>query len=1053
MLFISVVSTCFQIVAKYKSVLSYYVRVLIGRTANDCLCKLRFCFSFSYCVFMCYSHNGGVCVQQEGGYVCICGSRYTGKNCEVDFLTDLCRSGLCKSESHCVNTKGVRTDKQEVMAGFQCLNCTLADWSTPLCELRARSFNRGSYLTFSALKQRYRLTISLRFATKEMNGLLFYNGRYNEQHDFVALEIIDSRLVFSFSLGAGVSKVSVALPEGHINDGKWHHVEVKYLNRTAIIKVDGCDEGLIAAVLRGQLEENYACANKTTLHLEARCADKMQTCYRFLDLTGPLQIGGLPTLPTRFQVETKDFVGCITDLYVDHQLVDLNSYVANNGTAAGCSAKRGFCHSHPCRNGGTCEEVWGSYFCQCPDGFGGHDCSEVHEVVKQFKGDGFHKFTPRLKPLSLPWAVKLSFRTFAPKGLLMQIKLGQDSVVVIDMVDGYVRYSYNYQTLAMRHIKVDDGKWHHFEANWMTNGIWLNLDYGQFEDNKDLVGDIRGMYVAEVSIGGLEKTDGFDDSPYYQNFVGCIKEVDIGESKDSWLYHAKEENVYDGCSTINPCLSNPCPIDSKCINKGLLQYECKCDVGFAGAQCLPICELNPCHPKSTCVSGNTTLGYKCNCDRQHTGTYCEVKLQETCPSSWWGHPFCGPCNCDTSKGYDGNCNKTSGACSCEANHFQPPNSDVCFDCDCYAIGSYSNRCDSVTGQCRCRQGVIGRRCDSCPSPFAEVTLKGCEVIYDGCPRSFSGGIWWDRSLFDTDAVQSCPTGSFGKAMRRCSEANGWQQPDLFECTSNTFGELADQLLFLEKDKFPLTTYLSIKIANDLRVALNSTYPLYGNDIFIARRLIQYLIEHELTQAGLNLTHKQDRYFLSNLIEVTSKLLEPRYATQWDRIGALSDTNGPEHLLTLFNNYAETLITNQQDTFTEPFEISEKYMIFGLDSVSSGELWDLPKSLQTYTNRSLLAKSSIPSIYVDFSLPNDGGAAVSIPKYNNYPTRKQNIDDITRAVIPLKAVGVKSINEISESPYSTSFATSFQKPAKALIGYAIFPSLGQLLPNIFDKSLR
>jgi len=62
----------------------------------------------------------------------------------------------------------------------------------------------------------------------------------------------------------------------------------------------------------------------------------------------------------------------------------------------------------------------------------------------------------------------------------------------------------------------------------------------------------------------------------------------------------------------------------------------------------------------------------------------------------------------------------------QENHFQPPDTDYCFDCECYATGSYGNQCDPVTGQCRCRSGVIGRRCDSCPNPYAEVTLRGCE---------------------------------------------------------------------------------------------------------------------------------------------------------------------------------------------------------------------------------------------------------------------------------------------------------------------------------------
>lgn len=36
------------------------------------------------------------------------------------------------------------------------------------------------------------------------------------------------------------------------------------------------------------------------------------------------------------------------------------------------------------------------------------------------------------------------------------------------------------------------------------------------------------------------------------------------------------------------------------------------------------------------------------------------------------------------------------------------------------------------------------------------------VIYDSCPRSYSGGIWWPRTLFENIAEQDCPEGSFGK---------------------------------------------------------------------------------------------------------------------------------------------------------------------------------------------------------------------------------------------------------------------------------------------------
>ncbi|GFW16203.1 protocadherin-like wing polarity protein stan [Trichonephila clavipes] len=94
--------------------------------------------------------------------------------------------------------------------------------------------------------------------------------------------------------------------------------------KSAELSVDDCDVGI--SLKYGKHLRNYLCANITAQQLEKRCSDFIQTCYRFLDLTGPLQIGGLPALQSDFQVQNQHFVGCIQDLYVDNQLVDLNRY-------------------------------------------------------------------------------------------------------------------------------------------------------------------------------------------------------------------------------------------------------------------------------------------------------------------------------------------------------------------------------------------------------------------------------------------------------------------------------------------------------------------------------------------------------------------------------------------------------------------------------------------------------------------------------------------------------------------------------------------------------
>lgn len=62
----------------------------------------------------------------------------------------------------------------------------------------------------------------------------------------------------------------------------------------------------------------------------------------------------------------------------------------------------------------------------------------------------------------------------------------------------------------------------------------------------------------------------------------------------------------------------------------------------------------------------------------------------------------------------------------QENYYRPPAQDTCLPCDCFPHGSHSRACDMDTGQCSCKPGVIGRQCNRCDNPFAEVTVLGCE---------------------------------------------------------------------------------------------------------------------------------------------------------------------------------------------------------------------------------------------------------------------------------------------------------------------------------------
>jgi cadherin EGF LAG seven-pass G-type receptor 1 len=147
---------------------------------------------------------------------------------------------------------------------------------------------------------------------------------------------------------------------------------------------DDCDVGLALKLNTS----SGSCASRVELRLDDRCADETESCFRFLDLTGPLHLGGLlssVTSHTAVSHLSQHFTGCLRDVSIDGRIVDLDDYVWNNGTEAGCAIKRPSCASSPCRNGGTCEESWGSYRCSCLERWGGKDCSQgMQQLIANF---------------------------------------------------------------------------------------------------------------------------------------------------------------------------------------------------------------------------------------------------------------------------------------------------------------------------------------------------------------------------------------------------------------------------------------------------------------------------------------------------------------------------------------------------------------------------------------------------------------------------------------------------------------------------------------------
>ncbi|XP_043443286.1 LOW QUALITY PROTEIN: cadherin EGF LAG seven-pass G-type receptor 3 [Prionailurus bengalensis] len=904
-----------------------------GFTGDFCETELDLCYS-NPC------RNGGACARREGGYTCVCRPRFTGEDCELDTEAGRCVPGVCRNGGTCADGPD---------GGFRCQCPAGGAFEGPRCEVAARSFPPSSFVMFRGLRQRFHLTLSLSFATVQPSGLLFYNGRLNEKHDFLALELVAGQVRLTYSTGESNTVVSPTVPGG-LSDGQWHTVHLRYYNKprtdalggaqgpskdkVAVLSVDDCD--VAVALQFGAEIGNYSCA-----------AAGMQTSSKkSLDLTGPLLLGGVPNLPENFPVSHKEFIGCMRDLYIDGRRMDMAAFVANNGTMAGCQAKLHFCDSGPCKNSGFCSERWGGFSCDCPVGFGGKDCRLTMAHPHHFRGNGTLSWDfGNDMTVSVPWYLGLAFRTRATQGVLMQVQAGPHSTLLCQLDRGLLsvtvtRGSGRAAHLLLDQVTVSDGRWHdlRLELQEEPGGrrghhvLMVSLDYSLFQDTMAVGSELQGLKVKRLHVGGLPPSS---EEEVPQGLVGCIQGVWLGPTpwgSPALLPPSHRVNVEPGCIVTNACASGPCPPHADC--RDLWQtFSCTCWPGYYGPGCVDACLLNPCQNQGSCRHlPGAPHGYTCDCAGGYFGHHCEHRMDQQCPRGWWGSPTCGPCNCDVHKGFDPNCNKTNGQCHCKEFHYRPRGSDSCLPCDCYPVGSTSRSCAPHSGQCPCRPGALGRQCNSCDSPFAEVTASGCRVLYDACPKSLRSGVWWPQTKFGMMASVPCPRGALGAAVRLCDEDQGWLEPDLFNCTSPAFRELNLLLDGLELNKTALDTVEAKKLAQRLREVTGHTDHYFSQDVRVTARLLAHLLAFESHQQGFGLTATQDAHFNENLLWAGSALLAPETGDLWAALGqrAPGGSPGSAGLVQHLEEYAATLARNMELTYLNPVGLVTPNIMLSID---------------------------------------------------------------------------------------------------------------------------
>ncbi|NXP53920.1 CRUM1 protein, partial [Heliornis fulica] len=264
--------------------------------------------------------NGGRCIVTWNDFHCSCPANFTGKFCEERVW---CESDPCPEATTCV----------DVLAGFVCLaNATFNSYS-------AIEFTTNTSVT------RTLSSLHMDFRTRDEDAVLL---RAVEEVDSLQIAIKNSSLLVDIRSGNSIEGVSFLSPKS-VTDGAWHTVSVAMEEPSALssrwlVRLDGSGN----VTLQGNAGNLDFLKNNALIVL----AENFTGCL------GQVKIGGIHLPFTA---------------HLPYPQPEQFQQAGRRTVQLGCSGAD-VCASSPCLNAGTCQDLFNSFRCACPAGWGGLLC-------------------------------------------------------------------------------------------------------------------------------------------------------------------------------------------------------------------------------------------------------------------------------------------------------------------------------------------------------------------------------------------------------------------------------------------------------------------------------------------------------------------------------------------------------------------------------------------------------------------------------------------------------------------------------------------------------
>uniref|UniRef100_A0A8D0QT67 Neurexin 1 n=2 Tax=Sus scrofa TaxID=9823 RepID=A0A8D0QT67_PIG len=375
--------------------------------------------------------------------------------------------------------------------------------------------------------------MSFQLKTRSARGLVLY---FDDEGFCDFLELIltrGGRLQLSFSIFC--AEPATLLADTPVNDGAWHSVRIRRQFRNTTLFID-------------QVEAKWV---------------EVKSKRRDMTVFSGLFVGGLPPelraaalkLTLASVREREPFKGWIRDvrvnssqaLPVDSGEVKLDDEPPNSGGGSPCEAgEEG--EGGVCLNGGVCSVVDDQAVCDCSrTGFRGKDCSQgKEEYIATFKGSEYFCYDLSQNPIqSSSDEITLSFKTLQRNGLMLHTGKSAD-YVNLALKNGAVSLVINLGSGAFEALvepvngKFNDNAWHDVKVTRNLRQVTISVDgilttTGYTQEDYTMLGSDDFFYV-----GGSPSTADLPGSPVSNNFMGCLKEVNIaitGIIPNSWSHH------------------------------------------------------------------------------------------------------------------------------------------------------------------------------------------------------------------------------------------------------------------------------------------------------------------------------------------------------------------------------------------------------------------------------------------------------------------------------------------------------------------------------------